>query len=160
MRIIGIDPGLIHTGWAIIDSIGNTRKYISSGVILPNTKSELPERLLEIFNGLQKIVGEFNPNAASIEYTFVNKNPQTSLLLGHARGAAIAALASAGLSVAEYSPTNIKKAIVGTGGADKDQITKMVSILLPGASPKTPDEADALAIALTHANTSVILYHK
>jgi crossover junction endodeoxyribonuclease RuvC len=156
-RIIGIDPGLVHTGWAIIEASGNSRKYMASGVILPRIKDELPMRLLEIFSSLQKITNEFSPTEAAIEYTFVNKNPSTSLLLGHARGAAIAALASAGLSVSEYEPNKVKKAIVGGGHADKDQIAKMVALLMPGAKPKTSDEADAIAIALTHANTSHIV---
>ncbi|MDR0449185.1 MAG: crossover junction endodeoxyribonuclease RuvC [Rickettsiales bacterium] len=156
-RIIGIDPGLVHTGWAIIEAAGNQRKYIASGVILPKTSAPLPERLLAIFDGLQKIAAEFGPTEAAIEITFVSKNPMTSLLLGHARGTAIAALGKAGLRVAEYDPTKIKKAVVGTGRGDKDQVAKMVSLLMPGAKPKTSDEADAIAIALTHANTSDIL---
>ncbi|MDR0319307.1 MAG: crossover junction endodeoxyribonuclease RuvC [Rickettsiales bacterium] len=158
-RIIGIDPGLRHTGWAVIEAEGNNRKYIASGVIHPNVKETLPNRLLEIFDGLQKVAREFGPTQAAIEITFVNENPTTTLLLGHARAAAITALATAGLCVAEYEPTLVKKAIVGTGRADKEQIAKMVSILMPLAKPKTSDEADALAIALTHANTSDILTH-
>ncbi|MDR2685564.1 MAG: crossover junction endodeoxyribonuclease RuvC [Rickettsiales bacterium] len=156
-RIIGIDPGLVHTGWGIIEAEGNARRYVASGAIHPNTKDPLPERLLTIFDELQKIAKDFAPTEAAIEWTFVNKNPTSTLLLGHGRAAAITSLAKAGLSVAEYEPTIIKKAIVGSGSADKDQIIRMLTILLPAAKPKTADEADALAVALTHANTSAIL---
>ena len=122
-RILGIDPGLLHTGWAIIDVAGSTRKYIASGVILPPTRLPLPERLAFIFNGVSELCETFQPNECSIEVIFVEAN-------------------------------KIKKALTGVGHADKDQIYKMLSILLPMAHPKTADESDAIAIALTHANTS------
>ncbi|MDR1696732.1 MAG: crossover junction endodeoxyribonuclease RuvC [Rickettsiales bacterium] len=152
MIILGIDPGLIHTGWAVIESVGNTRKYIASGVILPNAKSPLPERLAEIFNGIKNIAEKFSPDSAAVEITFVNKNPTSTLLLGHARAAAIVALGVMNIPIYEYEPNVIKKAIVGAGHADKNQIAAMVKILLPTATPKTADEADAVAIALTHSN--------
>ena len=152
MRIIGIDPGLIHTGWAIIESKGPERHYIASGVILPPTKLELAERLAFIFRGVSELCENFKPDACSIEVTFVNKNPKTTLLLGHARAAAIVAVANADVPVFEYEPNMIKKALTGAGHADKEQIYKMLKILLPAAHPKTPDESDAIAIAMTHAN--------
>ena len=156
-RIIGIDPGLLHTGWAIIDVAGSSRKYIASGVILPPTKVELPERLAFIFNGISDLCEKFQPTQCSIEVIFVNKNAKTTLLLGHARAAAITAVATKNIPVFEYEPNKVKKALTSMGHADKEQIYRMLSILLPDAHPKTADESDAIAIALTHANTSVYM---
>ena len=153
-RILGIDPGLLHTGWAIIDVKGNERKYIASGVILPPTKMSLADRLAFIFNGVSELCDTFQPNECSIEVIFVNKNGKTTLLLGHARAAAITAVAVKNIPVFEYEPNKVKKALTSIGHADKDQIYKMLTILLPAAHPKTADESDAIAIALTHANMS------
>lgn len=153
-RILGIDPGLLHTGWAIIDVAGTSRKYIASGVILPPVKIDLSERLIFIFNEVSKICEEFKPNECGIEVIFVNKNGKTTLLLAQARAAAIVAIANKNIPVFEYEPNKVKKALACTGHADKEQIYKMLSILLPVAHPKTSDESDAIAIALTHANTS------
>ena len=153
-RIIGIDPGLLHTGWAIIDVAGSLRKYVASGVILPPTKADFAKRLGFIFKGISDLCEKFNPDECSIEIIFVNKNSKTTLLLGHARAAAITAVAVKNIPVFEYEPNKVKKALTGMGHADKDQIYKMLSILLPTAHPKTADESDAIAIALTHANTS------
>ena len=149
-RILGIDPGLLHTGWSVIDVQGSERKYIASGVILPPTKMALAERLAFIFNGVSELCETFQPNECSIEVIFVNKNGKTTLLLGHAR----AAVAIKNIPVFEYEPNKVKKALTSIGHADKDQVYKMLSILLPNAHPKTADESDAIAIALTHANTS------
>ena len=153
-RILGIDPGLLHTGWAIIDVIGASRKYVASGVILPPTKESLSNRLAFVFNNVSKICDEFRPNECAIEVIFVNKNGKTTLLLAQARSAAITAVAVKGIGVFEYEPNKVKKALACAGHADKEQIYKMLSILLPIAHPKTADESDAIAIALTHANTS------
>ncbi len=153
-RILGIDPGLLHTGWAIIDVAGSSRKYIASGVILPPVKIDFAQRLAFIFNGINEICEKFNPTECAIEVIFVNKNSKTTLLLGHARAAAITAVAVKDVPVFEYEPNKVKKALTGMGHADKEQIYKMLSILLPAARPKTADESDAIAIALTHANTS------
>jgi crossover junction endodeoxyribonuclease RuvC len=153
-RVLGIDPGLLHTGWAIIDVAGSTRKYVASGVILPPTKESLSQRLAFIFNNVSEICEKFQPNECSIEVIFVNKNGKTTLLLGQARAAAITAVAVRNIEVFEYEPNKVKKALTSTGHADKDQIYKMLSILLPAAHPKTADESDAIAIALTHVNTS------
>ena len=153
-RIIGIDPGLLHTGWSIIDIAGSTRKYVASGVILPPTKLPFEQRLAFIFNGIDELCKNFKPTECSIEVIFVNKNGKTTLILGHARAAAMTAVAINDIPVFEYEPNKVKKALTGMGHADKDQIYKMLSILLPTAHPKTPDESDAIAIALTHANTS------
>lgn len=151
-RVLGIDPGLLHTGWAIVDTAGQTRKYVASGVILPPAKLPLSERLATIFRDVNELCETFSPNECSIEITFVNKNPQTTLLLGHARAAAIVAVANKNIPVFEYEPNKIKKALTGAGHADKSAINKMVKILLPAARPKTADEADAIAIALAHTN--------
>ncbi len=153
-RILGIDPGLLHTGWAVIDVKGSERKYVASGVILPPTKLALSERLAFIFNGVSELCETFQPNECSIEVIFVNKNGKTTLLLGHARAAAITAVAVKNIPVFEYEPNKVKKALTSIGHADKDQIYKMLTILLPAAHPKTADESDAIAIALTHANMS------
>ena len=151
-RVLGIDPGLLHTGWAVVDTAGQSRKYIASGVILPNSKMEMSRRLVTIFQELTKICKTFEPDECSIEIIFVNKNPKTTLLLGQARSAAIVAVANQDIPVFEYEPNVIKKALTGAGHADKSAVDKMVQILLPLAKPKTPDESDAIAIALAHTN--------
>lgn len=151
-RVLGIDPGLLHTGWAVVESCGQSRKYIASGVILPNAKMKMSQRLVTIFRELSKICEAFNPDECAIEIIFVNKNPKTTLLLGQARACAIVAVANNDVPVFEYEPNVIKKALTGAGHADKTAIDKMVKILLPVAKPKTPDEADAIAIALAHTN--------
>lgn len=152
-RVLGIDPGLLHTGWAVVESAGQTRKYIASGVILPNPKMEMSQRLVMIFRELRKICETFQPDECSIEIIFVNKNPKTTLLLGQARASAIVAVAQSDIPVFEYEPNVIKKALTGAGHADKFAVDKMVKMLLPMARPKTADEADAIAIALAHTNT-------
>ena len=152
-RVLGIDPGLLHTGWAVVDTAGSSRKYIASGVILPNPKWEMSQRLVYIYRELTKICETFEPNECSIEIIFVNKNPKTTLILGQARASAIIAVANQEIPVFEYEPNVIKKALTGAGHADKTAVDKMVKILLPNANPKTADEADAIAIALSHTNT-------
>lgn len=154
MRVLGIDPGLLHTGWAIIDSRGNERHYVASGVILPKKTVPLAERLATIFNGVSSLCDLYKPDVCSIEIIFVNENPKTTLLLGHARAAAMVAVSTHNIEIFEYEPNTIKKALTGGGHAQKSAIDKMVRILLPAADPKTPDEGDALAIALTHTNMS------
>ena len=151
-RILGIDPGLLHTGWAVIESVGSTRKYIASGVILPSAKLPMAQRLATVFRGVDELCAKFQPDACSIEVIFVNVNPKTTLILGQARAAAIVAVANRDIPVFEYEPNKIKKALTSAGHASKDQIDKMVRLLLPAAAPKTPDEADAIAIALAHSN--------
>ncbi len=152
-RILGIDPGLLHTGWAVIDVVGASHKYIASGVILPPTKEAFAQRLCCIFRSVREICEKFEPNECSMEITFVNKNPTTTLALGHARAAAIVAVADCDIPLFEYEPNKIKKALTSAGHADKEQVYKMVRMLLPMARPKTADESDAIAIALAHANT-------
>jgi len=156
-RILGIDPGLLHTGWAVIETAGSERKYIASGVILPKKNGALAERLAIIFNEVSHLLDTYKPDVCSVEITFVNKNPQTTLILGHARAAAMVAISVRGIQIYEYEPNRIKKTLTSAGHADKEQVYKMVRILLPMANPKTPDESDAIAIALAHANMSKIM---
>lgn len=153
-RIIGIDPGLGNTGWGIIDIEDNRRIHIANGTISTNSKLGLAARLYVLANELSNVIQKYNPNDSAIEKTFVNKNALSSLKLGHARGALIVTLAQYNLLPEEYDATKIKKAIVGTGRADKNQISSMVSILLPAVKIDSSDSADALATALCHANYS------
>jgi crossover junction endodeoxyribonuclease RuvC len=150
MRIIGIDPGLTKTGVGIIDVKNNTASYISSTTIYSSTSQQLSVRLKHFHDNLTEIVKYYQPDVSAIEEIFLNSNPMSSLKLGHARGALILSLAICNLDVFEYSTTQIKKTVTGVGRADKNQIKLMVKVILPNAQFKTEDEADALAVALTH----------
>jgi len=152
IRIIGIDPGLNHTGWGVIDSTGSRLSHVACGIIHTDASAPLAERLLAIHQALSAIIAEHAPHEAAIEETFVNRDARATLKLGHARGAAMLALAGGGLSVAEYAPNRVKKAVVGAGHADKRQIESMVRMLLPQARPEGADAADALAVAICHAH--------
>ncbi len=152
IRIIGIDPGLRRTGWGVIDIDGNRLIFVGCGSVETRDGTALAERLLAIHEGLSRVLGQFAPAEAAVEQTFVNKDGVATLKLGQARGVAMLAPALFGVSVAEYAPNKIKKTVVGAGHADKNQIQVMLKILLPKADPKTPDAADALAIAITHAH--------
>jgi crossover junction endodeoxyribonuclease RuvC len=151
-RILGIDPGLLHTGWAVVETAGPSCKYLASGAVAPLAKAPLSERLAKIFNEISKICETWRPDECAVEITFANKNPSSTLLLGHARAAAIVAVGTKEIALFEYEPNLIKKAVAGAGHADKAQIGAMVKILLPAARPETSDEADAIAIALAHGN--------
>ncbi|MGB0854047.1 MAG: crossover junction endodeoxyribonuclease RuvC [Pikeienuella sp.] len=151
MRVIGIDPGLRHMGWGIIEhGTGGRLSHVASGVIVTKT-GDLAPRLLALAEGLREVIALYRPEVASVEKTFVNRDPAGALKLGHARAIALLAPAEAGLPVSEYAPNEVKKTVVGVGHADKDQVAHMVKLLLPGAAPKTADAADALAIAICHA---------
>ncbi len=152
IRIIGLDPGLRRTGWGIIDSDGVRLVYVASGVIAAPTEDDLAYRLRSIFEGVAAVIGGFKPREAAVEETFVNENPRSTLKLGQARGAVLLAPAMAGLTVVEYTPNLIKKSVTGTGHAEKRQIQAMIGFLLPKARVDSADEADALAIAICHAN--------
>ncbi len=151
VRILGIDPGLRHTGWGIIEAEGNRLSFIADGVVEPNPDLSLAERLQELFLQVQGIVAAYAPHECAIEDTFVNKNPVSTLKLGHARAAAMLAPAVAGISVAEYKPNLVKKSVVGAGHADKAQVAAMMRVLLPGSNA-SKDAADALAVAVCHAH--------
>ena len=150
-KIIGIDPGLINTGWGLIEVEGNVIRHIDHGLIKIKTSDDISVRLLNIYEALILILSEHMPHEASIEKTFVNKNPNSSLKLGHARGVILLALAKKKLKCFEYAPNQIKKSIVGRGHADKEQIAMMVTMLLSKKIEGTSDVSDALAIAITHA---------
>lgn len=154
MVILGIDPGLQKTGWGIIKYEGNNLSYIASGTIRSDEKQEMPERLKSIYEGIRKVIDIYNPDEVAVEETFVNKNAMSSLKLGHARGAAIVAATALSVPVSEYAATLVKKSVVGVGRAEKDQVQVMIKHILPGAKADTSDAADALAVAICHANHS------
>lgn len=160
MKIIGIDPGLTKTGVGIIEVKGNNLYYVFSDTIYTSPNDDLSSRLSKFHNELSNIINCYKPNEAAIEETFVNKNPLSSLMLGHARGALILTLGIFNLKVKEYSTTSIKKTVVGIGRAEKEQIQSMIKILLPKSSFKTSDEADALAVAICHNNMKLRYYTK
>ena len=152
VRIIGIDPGLQRTGWGVIDVAGNRLSFVGAGIVRSDQDGGLAERLVELHDGLTAVIRAWGPEEAAVEQTFVNVNPTSTLKLGQARGIALLVPALAGLGVAEYAPNAVKKAIVGAGHADKNQIHHMVKILLPKAEIEGQDAADALAIAICHAH--------
>jgi crossover junction endodeoxyribonuclease RuvC len=151
MRIIGLDPGLRHTGWGVVLVEGNRLRHVADGAIHVKPTGTLAERLVGLFEGLDAVLAEYRPDEAAVEETFLNKNPGSTLRLGAARGVVLLAPAQRGLPVAEYSANLIKKAVVGVGHADKHQIETMVRMLLPGAVASA-DAADALAVAICHAH--------
>lgn len=150
--IVGIDPGLRHTGWGVIRQEDNRLSFVAAGRINPATGLPMAERLKMLAHELAQIITLHTPDEAAIEETFMNNNAASALKLGQARGAAMLTAAQAGLSVAEYAANKIKQTVTGYGHADKDQITAMIRILLPQAGKLTPDAADALAIAICHAH--------
>jgi crossover junction endodeoxyribonuclease RuvC len=152
MIILGLDPGLGTTGWGVISAVGNRLSHIANGQISTDPKMPLAERLVTLDRALADVLIEFQPEAAAVEEVFVNANPQSTLKLGQARGVILLGAAKSGLSVGEYAARLVKKAIVGTGSADKAQIHAMVTRLLPGVKISGSDAADALAVAITHAH--------
>ena len=152
MKILGLDPGLGTTGWGLIEAQGNRLAHIANGQIRTDTAAPLPQRLASLADQLEALIKDQAPEAAAAEEVFVNKNPQSTLKLGQARGVVLMCAARAGIDVGEYSPTLVKKAVVGTGGAEKAQVHAMVSRLLPGVKIAGPDAADALAVAITYAH--------
>ena len=152
MKILGLDPGLGTTGWGVIEAQGNRLAHIANGQIRTDTAAPLPRRLAALADELEAVIADHRPEAAAAEEVFVNQNPQSTLKLGQARGVVLMCAARAGIEVGEYSPTLVKKAVVGTGGAEKAQVQAMVARLLPGAKIVGEDAADALAVAITHAH--------
>ena len=151
MFVLGIDPGLTRTGYGIVEVCGKHTRAVAAGVIRTDPKAGVAERLVELQRDLRAVVDEYRPNEAAIEEVFVNRNLHTAVGVGRASGVAIVTMASAGLRVAEYTPTAVKMALTGYGGADKDQIGKVVAMRLNlPAPPKPADAADALAVALCH----------
>lgn len=153
IRIIGLDPGLNHTGWGVIETLGNTLRYVACGRINTSAKNEtMGERLNILYTHLKIVIEQHSPQEAAVEETFMNKNALSALKLGMARGVVMLAPAHAGLEVSEYSANLVKKSVSGYGHADKNQLAHMVKILLPSADLSSPDAADALAIAICHSH--------
>ena len=151
-RVLGLDPGLGTTGWAVIQADGNRLSHIANGQLKSDAAFPLAQRLARLADQIEAVIAEHKPEAAAVEEVFVNQNPQSTLKLGQARGVALMCAARAAIDVGEYAPTLVKKAVVGTGGAEKAQVHAMVSRLLPGVKIAGPDAADALAVAITHAH--------
>jgi crossover junction endodeoxyribonuclease RuvC len=152
MRILGLDPGLRHTGWGVIDVTGNRLTHVADGVAHAAVDQPLASRLSVLFRQILGVLEQFRPDEAAVEETFVNKNPASTLKLGVARGVVLLAPAERGLPVAEYSANMVKKSVVGAGHAEKEQVQMMVRRLLPGCAIAEPDAADALAVAICHAH--------
>jgi crossover junction endodeoxyribonuclease RuvC len=152
VRLLGLDPGLRFTGWGVIDVDGNRLRHIGDGVIATDNTDSVPERLKILHDALLALLERLRPDEAAVEETYVNRNGAATLKLGYARGVALLAPALAGVTVTEYGAKSVKKAVVGTGGADKDQVEMMVRRLLPGALIRRADAADALAVAICHAH--------
>ena len=152
MRILGLDPGLGTTGWGLIEADGNRLRHIANGQLKTDSSALLPRRLAHLADQLEALIADNHPDAAAVEEVFVNKNPQSTLKLGQARGVVIMVAARAGIDVGEYAARLVKKAVVGIGNAEKAQVHAMVARLLPGAKIAGPDAADALAVAITHAH--------
>ncbi len=152
MILLGLDPGLGTTGWGLIRAEGNRLSHLANGQLKTDAKAPLPRRLAHLDAMLAALITDHAPQGAAVEEVFVNSNPQSTLKLAHARGVAIAAAARAGLDVGEYAPRLVKKAVVGTGTAEKAQVHAMVARLLPGVKIVGADAADALAVAICHAH--------
>ncbi|WP_158743329.1 crossover junction endodeoxyribonuclease RuvC [Acidisphaera sp. L21] len=152
VRLMGIDPGLRFTGWGVIAVDGNRLMHIGDGVIATDAEMGVPLRLKAIHDGLTALFAEYQPDEAAVEETYVNRNGAATLKLGYARGVALLAPALVGIPVLEYGAKTVKSAVVGTGGATKDQVEMMVRRLLPGATIRRADASDALAVAICHAH--------
>src|ERR1700758_320283 len=151
-RLLGIDPGLRFTGWGVIEADGNRLRHIANGVIATDSTANVPERLRVLHDALAILLARHRPDEAAVEETYVNRNGTATLKLGYARGIALLAPALAGVPVSEYAAKSVKMAVVGTGGAEKEQVQMMVRRLLPGATIRRADAADALAVAICHAH--------
>ena len=160
MRILGLDPSLSSTGWVVIEVNANRLHYIADGFIPTSPKMPIEERLDIIFNTLSEVIETYQPEEAAIEKTFLNSNPETSLKLSMARGVVILAAGHYHLPLFEFDPTKVKKALVGVGHADKNQVETMVKILLPGCKPKNNDSSDALAMAITRSHYRTAVSYK
>ena len=152
MRLLGLDPGLRFTGWGLIEVSGNRLRHLADGVIGTDGDESVPARLCALHAGLAALLRDWAPDEAAVEETYVNRNGAATLKLGYARGVALLAPALAGIPVLEYGAKTVKRAVVGTGGADKAQVQVMVRRLLPGAVLRRADAADALAVAICHAH--------
>jgi crossover junction endodeoxyribonuclease RuvC len=152
VRLLGVDPGLRFTGWGVIEVDGNRLRHVADGVIATDSATSVPERLKVLHDALAALLATHGPHEAAVEETYVNRNGSATLKLGYARGVALLAPALAGIPVTEYGAKSVKLAVVGTGGAEKEQVQMMVRRLLPGAAIRRADAADALAVAICHAH--------
>lgn len=152
VRLIGLDPGLRFTGWGVIEYGEGRLGHIADGVLRTDSGRPLAQRLFQLAERLAEVIRAYAPAEAAVEETFLNRNPVSTLKLGQARGIALLVPAQAGIPVTEYLPNLVKKSVVGTGHADKEQVKMMVRMLLPGAAISTADAADALAVAICHAH--------
>lgn len=152
MLILGLDPSLSCTGWGVVRVEGSRISHVANGQVKTDAKAALPDRLAHLDSVLAAVIVDHAPDCAAVEEVFVNENPQSTLKLAHARGVALLACARGGVPVTEYAPRLVKKAIVGTGAAAKEQVQAMLRVLLPGATLAGADAADALAVAIAHAN--------
>lgn len=152
VRLLGLDPGLRHTGWGVIDVAGNRLIHVADGAVHSSDSAPLSDRLVQLYNALVEVLEAYRPDEAAVEETFVNANAASALRLGQARAVSLLVPALAGLTVAEYPNNQVKKAVVGQGRAEKAQVQAMIRLLLPGCRISTPDAADALAVAICHAH--------
>lgn len=152
MRILGLDPSLSSTGWGVIEVKDNRLRYVADGFIKTDSKLPIADRLALIHRTLNEVIETYKPDEAAIEQVFLNENPASTIKLGMARGVVILAPGLYNIPVTEYEPTKVKKALVGVGRAEKNQVETMVKVLLPGCKPKNNDSSDALAMAITHYN--------
>ena len=152
MIILGLDPGLGTTGWGLIRAEGNRLSHLANGKLKTDTKETLARRLSHLDTMIAALIADHDPHGAAVEEVFVNTNPQSTLKLAHARGVALCAVARRGIEPGEYAPRLVKKAVVGTGSAEKVQVHAMVARLLPGVKIDGADAADALAVAICHAH--------
>jgi crossover junction endodeoxyribonuclease RuvC len=152
IRILGLDPGLRRTGWGVVALDGARLAHVAHGVIAPKDSLPFAERLRVLYDAIEALIVAYGPDEAAVEETFVNENARSALKLGHARACCLIAPARAGMPVGEYAATVVKKAVVGTGAADKAQVGFMIRRLLPTAGDTTTDAADALAVAIAHAH--------
>lgn len=154
--ILGIDPGLRKTGWGIITIKQNQLSFVACGTLTTDAKADMPYRLKQLSDGLTAVISRHRPDESALEETFVNVSGSSTLKLGQARGALMLTVSLAGVPLSEYSATQVKKSVVGSGHASKDQIAMMVKTLLPGSTAKGADAADALAVAITHSHMRTI----
>jgi crossover junction endodeoxyribonuclease RuvC len=153
MRVIGLDPGLRRTGWGVIEADGNRLRHVANGTVLSDPKAPLAARLMALHEGIAALLQAHRPDEAAVETTLSNRNATATLKLGMARGVALLGPALAGMPVTEYLPTVVKRSVVGTGHAAKEQVAMMVTRLLPGCAPDSADAADALAVAICHVHS-------
>lgn len=156
MRLLGLDPGLRVTGWGVIEAVDGRLRHIGNGTVRTRSGDPIGTRLVALYDGLRAVISQYEPETAAIEETFVNRNPQSALRLGLARGVVLLAPAQAGLEVSEYAANQVKKSVVGAGHAGKEQVAMMVATLLPQARAESADAADALAVAICHGHASQV----